>query len=158
MPWSQVLPSLCCVLPSEGAAGCLVANPSGRAWLTPCPVPPEQSPLVKYGIPPLNTVLGSSHSTLADLLPIYLGFMVGSPHVLPSYGPFENLYFFFRILYLIFPVSDHLPQHSAHSRAEAGPLQCNPPRQKGPSVAGMLFWCCLSVYRLLLSCPGSVSP
>lgn len=55
-------------------------------------------------------------------------------------------------------VSNHLSHCSAHSNAEVEHMQYNPARQKGPSVAGTLFRCCLSVHRLLLSCPGSVSP
>lgn len=164
--WSQLFPSLWGVLSSEGSADCLVADLSGRVWLTQCPVTTKQSPIVRFGIPPLNTVLISKHSILADLLPIYVPSLWVSwwapPTSLPPMGHLRISVLFSsflcRVLHLIFRVSNHLSHCSAHSNAEVEHMQYNPARQKGPSVAGTLFRCCLSVHRLLLSCPGSVSP
>lgn len=157
MPWSQVFPSLCCVLSSEGTAGCLAANLSGRVW-THSVLSPLSKVHCQIRDPSFECCpwIQPQHPGwfAPQLSPITMSFIVGSPHVLPS--SWESLFlssFLCRILHLVLPVSDPLPQHPAHSSAAVEHTQCNPPRQKGHSVAGMLFWCCLSVYRLLLSCP-----
>lgn len=161
------IPSLCCVPSSEGTAGCLVANLSGRVWLRGHDV---LSLLSKVSLSNMGSLLWTLSLDLATA-----SWLICSPFNSHHHGFHGGLPPCSSLLWAIweFLYSSHyysagscasssqslnpLPQYSAlQCRSEH--IHCNPGRQKGPSVAGMLFWCCLSVYRLLLSCPGSVSP
>lgn len=127
MPWSQAFPSLCCVHSSEGTAACLVANLSGRVWLRGHDVLSLLSkvPLSHMGSLLWTLSLDSATASWLICSPFnshHHGFHGGLPPCPSPVGHLRISLLFssllYRILYLIFPGSDHLPEYSAPSNAE----------------------------------------